>query len=66
MRNNNTFIVKCYTKKELRNIYGVSKGTFNKWLNKLYNSDTIKLVKSQKKMFTPSEVNIIIKAIGLP
>jgi len=56
-----TFLIRAYSKKELRQCYGVSEKTFRTWLNKIPS-----LGDYSGKAYTPYQVNIIITHLGTP
>lgn len=60
--NENTFIVRAYSQKELRNLYGVSPETWASWLAPIKEKVGDYLGKS----YDPSQVEIIISHLGLP
>ena len=56
-----TFTVKAYSKPQLANMYGVSRVTFNKWLQKV--SD---LGYYLGRCYTPAQVQKIVDHLGTP
>jgi hypothetical protein len=56
------FILKAYTRKEMRNIYGVSLRTFNKWTEELDKE----LGPIIGKFYNVTQVKLIIEKFGVP
>ena len=57
------FEIKSYSKKELRELYGVSQRVFSTWLNKIRE----KLIsKKRGNVLPPADVEIIIQIFGKP
>jgi hypothetical protein len=55
------FIIKAYSKGELANFYKISNRKLRKWLKKIPS-----LTLTNDHIFTPAEVEIIVKHLGLP
>lgn len=55
------FVVKAYTRKELREMYGVSVPTFRKWLKRIPGFTNF-----DDNTFTPKEVQQIIDHLNTP
>lgn len=59
---NNGFMIRAYTKKELRQLYGIPKSTFLRWLLPLRG-----MLKSQRSNWmTAAEVECFAKEYGFP
>ena len=58
------YIIKAYTKSELRIAYGVSRETFNKWLKAL--EDLLMHYTPTAKTLTPAQVKVIFEELGTP
>lgn len=56
------FVLKAYSKKELRNIMEVSEYIFNKWLKLI----EPQLGKPIAGLYSPKQVSFIIETYGLP
>lgn len=56
--------VKPYTKKELRQLYGISRETFNVWIRKIIH--LLPHYQSQSRILTPAQVNTIFEEWGAP
>lgn len=57
-----TFILKTYTRKELREIYGVPPKTFQRWLEPFNEAWGIK----NKRYLTIEQVRKIVEQFGIP
>lgn len=57
-----TFKIKSYSAKELRNLYDVSHKTFSSWLKPI--KDLIGIVEGKK--YSPKQVKIIVEHLGEP
>lgn len=60
--NNQTFILKAYSPKEIRAFYGVSIRTFKKWTEAF--AEELGEVKG--KFYTVSQIKLIIEKLGTP
>ncbi|MEO1259857.1 MAG: hypothetical protein AAFZ15_13775 [Bacteroidota bacterium] len=56
--------VKVYSKKELRELYGISRETFNKWLLPIKAS--LPHCRPTAKILTPAQVRVIFDLLGEP
>lgn len=56
------FVLKAYSPKEMRNLYGVSPRTFKKWTEAFENE----IGKVKGKYYTVTQVKIIIEKLGTP
>ena len=56
--------VKVYSKKELRELYGISRETFNKWLQPIKSS--LPHYRPTSKILTPAQVKVIFDLLGEP
>ena len=56
------FMLKAYSPKEIRNMYGVSALTFKKWIEGFENE----IGQLKGKYYTVSQVKIIIDKLGAP
>ncbi|MDP3146025.1 MAG: hypothetical protein Q8T03_13410 [Bacteroidota bacterium] len=59
---NNSFMIRAYTKKELRQLYGIPKSTFLRWLLPLRS----KLKSQRSNWLTAAEVECFVKEYGFP
>jgi len=59
---NNEFIVRPYTRKELREMYGIPYPTFRRWLEPLVKEWGLK----RFRYFSPQQVERIISEFGIP
>lgn len=57
-----TFILKTYTRKELREIYGVPPKTFQRWLEPFNEAWAMK----NKRYLTIEQVRKIVEQFGIP
>lgn len=56
--------IKTYSKKELREMYGISRETFNKWLKPI--KDILPNYNPTAKILTPAQVKVIFEQWGEP
>lgn len=56
--------IKAYTKKELRLLYGISRETFNKWLQPI--KAFLPHYQPSAKILTPAQVKVIFEHWGEP
>ena len=57
-------VIKAYSKFELRQMYGISRDTFNRWLKGVI--DTLPHYNPNAKILTPAQVAAIFEAFGEP
>jgi hypothetical protein len=61
-KNKNGFMIRAYTKKELRQLYGLPNSTFKRWLLPLRS-----MLKAQRNNWlTAAEVELFVKEYGYP
>ncbi len=58
----NPFLIRAYTKKELRLLYEIPKATFRRWLNEVPETAII----DRRNWLTAIQVEAIIKTYGVP
>ena len=58
----NPMKVKAYSKKELAEIYGVTRPTFRRWIKSIPNLDVTK----EQRILTPKQVALIFENLGMP
>ena len=56
------FMLRAYSPKEMRNLYGVSPRTFKKWTENFKNE----IGEVKGKFYTVAQVKIIIEKLGAP
>lgn len=56
--------VKSYTKKELRQFYGISRETFNKWMRAI--SHLLPHYRPSSRILTPAQVKVLFEEWGEP
>lgn len=60
--NNNVFVIKAFTKKELRLLYGIPEASFRRWLKGVPETSST----GRKNWLTALQVEAIIKMYGVP
>ena len=58
----NKFVIKVYTKKDLRLMYGVPYHTFRRWLSEIPETSVV----TRKNYLTAIQVEAIVKVYGIP
>lgn len=62
IENNHAFVIKAYTKKELRLLYGIPEASFRRWLKEIPETSNT----GKKNWLTALQVEVIIKTYGVP
>lgn len=61
-KENNVFVIKAFTKKELRLLYGIPEASFRRWLKGIPETSNT----GRKNWLTALQVEAIIKTYGVP
>ena len=62
LENNHVFVIRAYTKKELRLMYGIPEASFRRWLKEIPETSNT----GKKNWLTAIQVEAIIKTYGVP
>jgi hypothetical protein len=62
IENNHAFVIRAYTKKELRLLYGIPEASFRKWLKAISETSNT----GKKNWLTAIQVEAIIRTYGVP